>query len=134
MEQKTNFKTTVVNVARWVVCLPASMAASVLAWYVSTSLSRISLFRYEADEDGVFTMLVGSVVMGACFVFTGTQVAPGNRPFVPWLFSTLCACFFGSVAYRLMHSGRWIDLALSFAMVVAAFLTALVLTKNQEHA
>jgi CHASE2 domain-containing sensor protein len=64
---------------------------------------------------------------------TGTRLASGGQPFVAWLLSSQCACFFGLVSYRLMHSGRWMDLALTFAMVVASFLTALFLTKNQER-
>lgn len=133
MAPMTGGTSRLVNALRWVVFLPASVAAAYVAWYVMTTLSQISMGRYNADEAGVVTMLGGSAAMGAAFVFAGTKIAPGRRPFVPWLMCTLNACFYGTVAVPLWLSGRWMDLIYSTAMVVAAFAVALVLSRTERQ-
>jgi hypothetical protein len=133
MELTTNRMGSLANALRWLQFLRASVVAANVAWYVMTILSEISMGRYNADEAGVLTMLVGGAAMGAAFVFTGSKIAPSQRPFVPWLMCTLNACFYGTVAVPLWLSSRWMDLDYSAATVVAAFVVALVMFKAEQR-
>lgn len=134
MEQQALRSNRLVNALRWLVFLPAGMLAGNVAWYVVTTLSRISMGHYGADEAGLFMMLAGSASQGAAFVYAGTRVAPGHHPFVPWLMCAVNACFFGAVALPLLRASRWMDLISATVMVVAAFLMALALSRGERSA
>lgn len=134
MEQPSPRSTRLVDALRWLAFLPAGMLAGNVAWHMVTTLSRVSMGHFGADEAGLFTMLAGSASQGAAFVYAGTRVAPGHRPFVPWLMFAVNACLYGAVALPLLRSGRWMDLISASVMVVAAFLMALTLSRGERSA
>ncbi len=125
--------TNALTILRWVLFIPIASLAAALASVVFIGASRYTLGRYEADFSGLFTTLMAGVVVGVVFVAVGGWLAPSKKQWVGWLLAGLTACFFGMVLLPAINAGRFLDLASTALATIAAFVTALQLSKTPQH-
>jgi|JI10StandDraft_1071094.scaffolds.fasta_scaffold300006_2 hypothetical protein len=122
------------TIARWILCIPAAGLAATVTSMVIGSLAPLTMGRFEADPDRLFTALAQGVGMGVVFVAVGTSVAPRKRNWIPFGLAGLTAILLGTILLPAIQASRWIDLTSFGMMVGAAFATAWHLQRQDEPA
>ena len=113
---RSETKTLLINILRWAVFFPASVAGAILGSWLFRVISQISLsLSGYADPDSWLTkawlFYAWNLIFGAAFVYIAATIVPRGKAIVGTIMAAIILLLTGAILLPSLRARQWIDLA-----------------------